>query len=685
MLVRNGFQDCRVHTPESQRLASLSQGTTTTSSTPPPPHPESSNTHPSHPVSATMAGSTSATSNLTLRTKASLVSFGGLVSSFWGVNTSTNIPSDQPESYPTPTKDSDTNDGMSAIRTELINRWVQEAAASTAVSRPSQPPSSTQARPDIRDDRIAILSDPSPAIQTRLNDNFSIDGMDENSSHASSSQSTSYTNTSTCIPCELNTGDTLQSQGVRELSAESLLRGTLRHALSDPSMRSLVRIQAPVQFRHPSLSSIFSKIIPSIPTPAPEAIAHSSTALPISSAEGRPTAAEPVRATPSAHPEPKLLRKTASQHTLRLAASPVLSTQEAAARPQIPSLPIISATPQKPRTPPVPSLPQNNSKPEKSDIPAVVSVSTPPANKGKVVPRQIAHRHPRDSPVGETRVVRSSTPGVPHVHPTVDNDETPSKGIKKPTTASKHSPKTTSILDHADEDDGLWSPPRSRSSAVPSRNRDALPANTAPTRPKLRAKESLEYILAIGERQRSQQTQPAKQKQQQVQQQTDPGRKVLGQLSTFHRNALPPAKKTNNTTTKSSSNSTHSNSLKSSSPAPLKPLAAASKVIPLSGPKDENSGITGTLKGFFNAAAAWVPVQQPLSKPKPSTSATRPKGNPPPSSSSSSRQTDNSRLYKSKSTGGDRHGYQRLSRTLVVPTIIVSDASNDENQNIRVA
>jgi len=214
---------------------------------------------------------------------------------------------------------------------------------------------------------------------------------------------------------------------------------------------------------------------------------------------------------------PKLLRKTASKHTLRKAASPILSTNNSVivhrddgdeeARHE--SLSPIknnaiksvqcskeiasneSCTPVKSRTNvirgPVPI--RSSSTSPLSDSSQHRNIAT--TSTTTTTPRQIAHRNPRDSPIGETKVIRSPPPpSILSKRYTLSQQQQQQQStpIKKVSSLSgfdvkdggKKKKKVTSsysalpgIMDDENDDNGLWSPPKNSRSTVTSPSKRA--------------------------------------------------------------------------------------------------------------------------------------------------------------------------------------------------------------------
>ena len=628
MLARNGFQDCRVHTPESQRGVSLAQATQVETAEAPA-------------IARATSSTTTGGSHLTLRTKASLLSFGGMVSSLW-TSPSPSNPTATIDEEISPDNASEMHIHYDTERYQDINCWVQAAAASTA---PTPRLSSIQSSTESTIESLPIATPATSPPQSTASISSTSRELDfVRSPYSPTSSSATPTNATlkkarACKPT--------QADGE---SAESLLRGTLRHALSDPSIYSSVRIQASEAHTRPALASIFGP--------------------------GNIDIAEPARPAPIARPEPKLLRKTASQHTLRLAASPVLSTQEATAKTRSPSPSVLP--PQ--RAPSSPAPPTAIAVLERCESPAppatrailercesVTIFSTPPANRRSSQPRQAAHRNPRDSPVGETRVVKSSPPLKSR------SRYAPAQEPVEPRIKSASLPTAASLFDDAKDEADLRSPPRSRSSVKGLRHPEETPSSTLPERPRLRAKESLERILATRERQQKQNVGQGSQKQPPpplpTQRAAAPPRKALGELSSFHRNALPFG---------SSVNVKQGSENQQKTAASTKTKHGAKAGSRLSGIKSENPGFAGTLKGLFGmAATSWGSGPPVKSKPAPSTFRSRP---------TSSRHRGSS----SENGGGGsfskeegKHAWTSAAArsSMILPTIVISEASNDENEN----
>jgi len=371
----------------------------------------------------------------------------------------------------------------------------------------------------------------------------------------------------------------------KPLSAESLLRGTLRHAVSEGTLRNAtVKSQdekkVPAKTSRPSIASILgiplsfssstSSSSSSVPftdtadsdsckaTTAQHTIAEQqqrqeqeqqkhpkkvsnqppANKLKESTTESLSTNAPSTTNTKSRSSSiyhtkestssssanataPKLLRKTASKHTLRKAASPVLSNIPATvsvlpddevetptrissktAAAQADQTPVKAARSSSPRGP-VP----------KSTAPVSEAQFGDSATRARQqgTPRQIAHRNPRDSPIGETRVVRSPPPAGRSSSIAAKRTST-----NHPATPVKQPHKLPSILDNENDISGLWSPPRpgtrnnKKMTNVLSEagdikhNANGGNSTTQDNRPRLKAKESLERILATKQMQAGQ-------------------------------------------------------------------------------------------------------------------------------------------------------------------------------------
>ena len=350
-----------------------------------------------------------------------------------------------------------------------------------------------------------------------------------------------------------------QVQTSYALTASSLSR--LRYALSDGAIRTSATLPssglvgaaiAPANnsskgYQHPSIASIFGSMLPSFPSSG--AAAATSSTKPAARHSMRPSSVQeaeviarpaPAVVVQSTQPEPRLLRKTASQHTLRKVARPILDTAEVTVLPDC-----LSTSPEEtPRKRPEVGMPG--------------------------IPRHVAHRNPRDSPVGETRVVKSSpvaaiatgSPAALSRRPSMQQQGY--EGIDSPVRRGRSS-KGPSILDSAGEEGGLWTAPpgspassqEGKPSALTPRSSTSILSNSLPSsssstsrsapprRPQLRAKESLEHILAIRKRQEAADLERSLRKLEkekaaavQARQQSPAGRRALGQLSSFHREAL---------------------------------------------------------------------------------------------------------------------------------------------------
>lgn len=410
-------------------------------------------------------------------------------------------------------------------------------------------------------------------------------------------------------------------------SAEDVLRGTLRHALSESSLRRERDSVTPDTMSRPAVSAAKTGYRPSIATifgipmtfgtstlvsdeekrdiHAKKAKPSDSNSLkesttgslstnadtasnkPRSSSSAASTSAKDTMSSSStsnaaAAAAPKLLRKTASKHTLRKAASPMLSNAIVVHRDEEYAEGGASSTPTPtPTNKGKSSIGIVNTDTESTPLrnrPTATSAAVLPrgptplkyanangqsasgggggnsvANNG--TPRQVAHRNPRDSPVGETRVLKksptsplnvkrypsgpplalstSSSKSAPNGRPNVAKrqqskgqaDDTP---IKKVGDSKKATP---SIMDDKNDDRGLWSPPRPSSSSArdtiktplgATRNTQSSTTSGTPSyasstaadlasansvavdgkakkidpKPRLKAKESLERILA---------------------------------------------------------------------------------------------------------------------------------------------------------------------------------------------
>ncbi|KAK9893570.1 hypothetical protein P389DRAFT_175131 [Cystobasidium minutum MCA 4210] len=287
---------------------------------------------------------------------------------------------------------------------------------------------------------------------------------------------------------------------------------------------------------------------------------------------------------------PRLLRKTASKHTLRKAASPILSNnnvihvlrdEDAVAdsptalnnqkgRPSSGSAAarcfddMDTTTPVKSRTSaaahvlrgpaplsfhsPTMTADASTAGGPQKDGRKVTGGSN--ASNGSGTPRQVAHRNPRDSPVGETRVLKKSPASplnvkrFPSGPPLALSSSSAHNGRKTPlqqrqqqklarsqlqdpplkkssTTESKrdngvHKP---GIMDSENDIGGLWSPPKptrtfpkraplgeirhtqsqtnqANAAAPADKSGNSAGKKTGETKPRLKAKESLERILA---------------------------------------------------------------------------------------------------------------------------------------------------------------------------------------------
>ena len=159
-----------------------------------------------------------------------------------------------------------------------------------------------------------------------------------------------------CTPPKpiLLTPNTNDKPSLRPLGAEAMLRGALRHARSESSLRTSVRpststVPVKVVRKRPSIATIFGYST-SDNTPAPIIPASHEFTL-------------PSPPTPVAVPQPRLLRKAASMATLRRAASPILCGDEAMFA-NVDSTP--KSTSKNPPMasslfmPPVPAVPSNN-------------------------------------------------------------------------------------------------------------------------------------------------------------------------------------------------------------------------------------------------------------------------------------------------------------------------------------
>lgn len=662
MLVKKGFRDCRVVTPPDSaqkkqrpaRQSSLPSPLASTVSTPqaelslspsssPFPSPGPSTTH-IQSLPLTKQSSSASTSTNTLKQKASLLSLtanaaANLVSTLWTTSAPLGAPGSVPLHVAAATAAAPSK-GRAAAKAEAkaeaaeakldderkatIRGWLAQTATSMAAL--SSPPMRSDGFPTAQ---AATASESAAASATtmtatasdmhRTSTESTLESAPLETPTDSPAGSAHLTLTTTKGTAQATVEPQSQSHMVA-LTASSLSR--LRHALSDGALHTTAvatlphaRLQhgtgvgaAPAsanapstgskQYAHPSIASIFGSMLAGLPSPLPPATKPANspaagsgptTALP---SAGVVPAAEALVARPApavVQPGPQLLRKTASQHTLRKVARPVLDMAMAEASTSSCALP-------------------------DTDIPVHTAAAPATAPGTARLPRHVpvVHRNPRDSPVGETRVLKASSGSS---NPRMDSplsrraslqqngignsggkqqagEETP---VKRRIGAKSG---TTSILDSADQEGGMWTPPGAAPSSSPSSNKASAsgtrssstaagtsmsgngnssghPSTTAekdkgqistasaasvalppssvlrPHQKQLRAKESLEHILAVRKRQEAAELEREQRKEAavaaaaaskrdvvQARQQSIAGRKALGELSSFHRAPL---------------------------------------------------------------------------------------------------------------------------------------------------